>query len=160
MQRLFSEPPIELVAAPVAWRRRSLVAALRVVAGAREADVKMVVVTPPRPYLRQPAAVGARFAAQLALDRGIDENSFDRRLAREGFEQKPVARGPGRPIDLAPIRCDHVDRRDLVALGGAQATARHRREPDIGVESDLMRAVAGQHRAAARLGDVADKKPP
>src|SRR5215469_17787072 len=98
MQRLFGKPPIELFAAPVARRWRSLVAALRVVAGAREADVEMVVVTPPRPDLRQPAAVGAGFAAQLALDRGIDENPFHRRLARESSEQKPVGRGPGRSI--------------------------------------------------------------
>src|SRR6516165_5384441 len=98
MKRLLCKPPLKLRAAPVSRRRRSLVAALRVVAGAREADVKMVVVTPPRPDLRQPAAVGARFAAQLALDRGIDENSFHRRLACEGFEQKPALRRPGRSI--------------------------------------------------------------
>src|SRR6516225_12345042 len=123
MKRLLCKPPLKLRAAPVSRRRRSLVATLRVVAGAREANVKMVVVTPPRPDLRQPAAVGARFVAQLALDCRIDENALHRRLVREGFEQKPVGRDPGRPTDLEPARCDYVDRRDLVALGGAQATA-------------------------------------
>ena len=33
----------------------------------------------------------------------------------------------------------------------------HRGQPDVGVEADLMGGVAGQHRAAARLGDVADQ---
>src|SRR6516165_5245934 len=113
MKRLLCKPPIELRAAPVSGRRRSLVATLRVV-GAREADVKMVVVTPPRPDLRQPAAVGARFVAQLALDRRNDEKSVHPRPAPQGFEPKPRGRGPSRPIDLEPARCDYVDRRDLV----------------------------------------------
>ena len=35
---------------------------------------------------------------------------------------------------------------------------RHRGEPDVGVESDLMRGVAGEHRPAARLRHVADEQ--
>ena len=35
----------------------------------------------------------------------------------------------------------------------------HRREPDVGVEADLMAGVAGEHRAAARLRHVADQEP-
>ena len=34
----------------------------------------------------------------------------------------------------------------------------HRVQPDVGVEADLVRGMAGEHRAAARLRDVADQK--
>ena len=34
----------------------------------------------------------------------------------------------------------------------------HRREPDVGVETDLMAGMAGEHRAAARLRHVADQE--
>ena len=39
----------------------------------------------------------------------------------------------------------------------AEGTVGHRRQPDVGVEADLVRGVAGQHRAAARLRNVADE---
>ena len=35
---------------------------------------------------------------------------------------------------------------------------RHRRQPDVGVEADLMARMAGDHRAAARLRHVADQE--
>ena len=35
----------------------------------------------------------------------------------------------------------------------------HGREPDVGVEADLMAGMAGEHRAAARLRHVADQEP-
>ena len=39
----------------------------------------------------------------------------------------------------------------LLALASRQRAVRHLRQPDVGVEADLVRGVAGQHRAAARL---------
>src|SRR5215472_44828 len=143
MKSFLGKPPIEFLAAPIAGRRRRLAAALRLTARAGEADMEMVIVAPPWPDLRQPATVGPGLAAQLPLDRRIDKNPFDRRLAREGFEQKPVLRGPAGRIDAEPVRRDDVGRGHLVALRRAQAPARHRGQPYIGVETDLMRAVPG-----------------
>ena len=47
----------------------------------------------------------------------------------------------------------------FLALGRRQSAVRHRRQPDVGVEPDLVRGMAGQHRPAARLRDVADQQP-
>ena len=41
---------------------------------------------------------------------------------------------------------------------GRERPARHRVQPDVGVEADLVRGMASQHRAAARLRDVADQQ--
>ena len=47
---------------------------------------------------------------------------------------------------------------DMVSRSSLRERAvRHRGEPDVGVEADLMGGVAGQHRAAARLRNVADQ---
>ena len=58
----------------------------------------------------------------------------------------------------SPLGGDQIDRRHLIALGGAQPPIRHRRQPQIGVEPDLVRGMAGQHRPAARLPDIADQE--
>jgi hypothetical protein len=48
---LFGEPPIELLAAAVAWRRWCLSVTLRAAARAGKPNVEMVIVLPPRPNL-------------------------------------------------------------------------------------------------------------
>ena len=121
--------------------------------------MEVVVVAPPRPDLGEPGAVRARLAAQRTLDRRVDKDALHAGLARHGLEQAPMLRRPGRLIDILAVGRDDIGRRHLVALGGAEPAARHRRQPDIGVEPDLVRAVPGQHRPAARLGDVADQEP-
>src|SRR5215813_12891282 len=157
MPRLSCEPPIELLAAAVARLRGRLVAARRLPRGTGEADMEVVVVPPPRPDLGEPAAVRTRLMAQLPLDRRVDKNARHLRLARECFEQAPVLWGP-RFVDLIAVGSDDIGGRHVLALAGAEPAARHWGEPDVGVETDLMRAVPGQHRPAARLGDVADEE--
>jgi hypothetical protein len=44
------------------------------------------------------------------------------------------------------------------ALLARELAVGHRREPDVGVEPDLMAGMAGAHRAAARLRHVADQE--
>ena len=46
-----------------------------------------------------------------------------------------------------------------LALCGREDMIRHRDEPDVGIEADLVAGVAGRHRPAARLRHVADQDP-
>ena len=119
--------------------------------------MEVVVVAPPRPDLGEPCPVRTGLMAQRPLDRRVDKNARHLRLARERLEQAPMLWGPGF-VDRIAVGCDHIGRRHLVALGDAEPAARHWGQPDVGVEADLMRAVPGQHRPAARLGDVADEQ--
>ena len=64
-----------------------------------------------------------------------------------------------RSVDPHPICGDKIGRRHFVPLSGAQPPVRHRGQPKIGVEADLMRSMPGQHRSASRLRDVADEQP-
>src|SRR3546814_19378894 len=69
-----------------------------------------------------------------------------------------VLRCPGPRIDVIPgLRC-HVHGGDALALFIRQRTVRHRREPDVGVEPDLVTGMPGEHRPAARLCQIADKE--
>src|ERR1700733_4713361 len=83
MEHRILEPVGEVVgaAAFAAFLRRLWLAVLAAGRG-RRADVEMVIVTPPRPDLGQPAAVAFGFAAQRLLDGGIDEDALDARLLR------------------------------------------------------------------------------
>ena len=71
--------------------------------------MKMVIVAPPGPDLCEPCAISAGFAAQLLLDRRIDENPRHRRLARDGLEQPAVLRRP-RGVDNHAACGDDVRR--------------------------------------------------
>ena len=67
----------------------------------------------------------------------------------------------GRPdlrIDVLLVGGDHVGRGHLLALLARERRSRHRGEPDVGIEPDLVAAVAGEHRPAARLRHVADQQ--
>ena len=120
--------------------------------------MKMVIVAPPGPNLRQPCLVRACFAAHRLLDRRIDKDPRHGRLVRNGFEQAVMLRRPG-GIDLHPVSGDDIGRGHLVALGRTEPPVRHWSKLEIGIEADLMRSMPGQHRSASRLGDVADEQP-
>ncbi len=60
-------------------------------------------------------------------------------------------------IDVEPVVAHHHDGGHFLALFARQSMIRHRRQPDVGVEPDLVAGVAGQRRTAARLPDVADQ---
>src|SRR5438105_1437581 len=95
VKRFIGKPPIELSTATLARRRRCLAAAFRVAIWAREPDMKMVIVAPPRPNLRQPCPVQTRLTAQRLLDGRIDKNPRNGRLARDRLEQMAMLRRPG-----------------------------------------------------------------
>src|ERR1700738_4519115 len=102
VKRFVGEPPIELFAAAIARRRRCLVAAFRIAARSEKPDVKVVIVAPPRPNLRQPCPVQARLTAQCPLDRRVDKDPRHRWLARDSLEQMAVLGRPG-GIDPHPV---------------------------------------------------------
>lgn len=120
--------------------------------------MEMIIVAPDRPNLLQPALVGPGLAAERDLQRRVDEDALDLGLGRDGADQAGMGRGPVARIDVAPIGTRHVDRRHVLALLAIEPAARHRRQPDIGIEPDLVRGMAGQHRPAARLRYVADQQ--
>ena len=158
MQRFRREPPGELLAATVARRRRSLVMAFVLPGRANEPHVEMIIVTPPRADLGKPGAIRSGLMAQFALDRRVDKNPCDLRLACHCAIHFEVGRVPHRRVDMQPVGRDDLGCGHFVPLGGCKAAVWHWRQPDIGIEPDLVRAVAGQHRPAARLGDVADQE--
>src|SRR5262249_14961699 len=148
-------PPIELRATAVASRRR-LRTTLLLAGRTIEPDMEMIIVAPPRPDLCEPTAVRPGLAAQRAFDRGVDEDALDGWLARDGFEQTAMLRRPRHRIDVHSVSANDIRCRKLVTFGGAQPPVRHPRQPNIGIEPDLVRTVPCQHRPAARLRDVAD----
>src|SRR5258706_3922531 len=83
------------------------------------------------------------------LDLGVGGGALD---------QPDLARRPDRRVDGKVVGPEHGSCREVIALLVAEPVARHRREPDVGIEPDLMTRVAGQHRAAARLGHIADQE--
>src|ERR1700736_1132238 len=72
-------------------------------------------------------------------------------------DDREMIRRPFRRIDVKPVWPHHVDRRHFLTLQARQVAVWHRREPNIGVETDLMRAVPREHRPAAWLRHVADE---
>ena len=154
------EPAVELGAAAVARRRRLLVAAaLRRRSGRRGGcgngscgrTSAASSTSQPRsaPASRQSALLIAGLTKMRATSGSCDTD----------FEQRqvlPASRRAGRcrASPAAPCSSPTSPR----ARARQSAAVRHRRQPDVGVEADLMRGVAGQHRPAARLRDVADEE--
>jgi len=70
-----------------------------------------------------------------------------------------MLRPPYPRVDITAVAVDEVGCGHIVALGRRQAAVGHRRQPDVCIEPNLMRGVAGQHRPTARLPDIADQEP-
>ena len=104
--------------------------------------MEMVVVAPPWPDLGQPVPVGTGLAAQRALDRRVDENSCDPRLARKRLEHAPMLRRPGPLIDIIAIRRDDIGRPHLVALVRAGATFKSGKLVERGQRAAKAEAIA------------------
>jgi hypothetical protein len=62
-----------------------------------------------------------------------------------------------RGIDVEAVLAHHHGRGNAFALLARQAPVRHRRQPHIGVEAELVRSVTRHHRPAARLREIADE---
>src|SRR5262249_12425921 len=140
-------------------RRRCLPTTLRAAARAGKPDMEMVIVPPPRPNLCHPGPLRPAFAAQRALDRRVDKNALHQGLSGDRLQQKTMLRRPGRRVDIHPIPLDNVGCRDAVPLRWAEPPIWHWRQPNIDIETDLVRAVVPQHRSAARPREVTDEKP-
>src|SRR6516165_2933392 len=142
MQGRFLEPVIELVAAAIALIRRRLWLAIGTVRRTSDADVEVFGMAVPRPNFLQPIAIRAGLAAQRLLDRGIDENACHRRILGGSADERSIGWRPDLRINIEQIRRDDIGRRSEFALFAALHMARHRREPDVGVQSDLMAGMA------------------
>src|ERR1700736_3062297 len=70
-----------------------------------------------------------------------------------------MRRGPDVWIDIQAIFGDYHGRRYFFALSARQLSIRHRGEPNVRIEADLMAGVARAHGAAAWLRHVADEEP-
>src|ERR1700743_3689502 len=79
--------------------RLALLAALR----AGDADVEVIVVTPKRPHLGEPAAIALGLAAQRLLDRRVDEDALHPRLQWRVADDGEMSRGPDMGIDIEPV---------------------------------------------------------
>ena len=119
----------------------------------------MIVVPPIGPHLGEPGPVAPGFPAQRLLDDRIDKDALDAGHGRGQTDHFQMVRCPYFRIDVGELRIGHADGRNLLPLAGGENPPRHRIEPDIGVETDLVRGVAREHRATAWLGDVTDEKP-
>jgi hypothetical protein len=53
---------------------------------------------------------------------------------------------------------EHRRRHQVFPLFARKKTIGHGREPNVGVKPDLVALMAGDHRSAARLRHIADKK--
>ena len=107
----------------------------------------------------QPRAIAARLAAERLLDRRIDKNALDLRVFGRRLDDGVMGRCPDIRVDVLAVGADHHGGRHFFALGRSQFAIGHRREPDVGIEPDLVAGVPGDHRPAARLRHVADQKP-
>ena len=120
--------------------------------------MEMIVVTPHRPHLGEPAPVALGLAADGHLQRRIDEDAPDAWVAGSGADQPGVVWRPGNGINIHPVGAGHVAGRHFLALRLRETAGRHWRQPDIGIKPDLVRGMPGDHRPAARLRDIADQQ--
>src|ERR1700722_8720726 len=127
MKCLFRKPPIEILAATFARRRRCLVTTLRVAAGTRKSDMEMVIVSPPRSNLGNPGSPRPALTAQRALDSGVVKNALHQVLSPVRLQQEAMLGCPDLPIDIHSIPRNNVDRRNRVSLGRAEPPTWHRR---------------------------------
>jgi hypothetical protein len=120
--------------------------------------VDVVGVTIPRAHFRHPSFVA------LALDptefffyRGIDKDPFDFGLLSRCSDESYVSRSPLFTIDIFAIRGDQIESHNLIALVLVQYMVRHRHEPNIDVQPDLVAFMSERKRATARLGHIANQ---
>ncbi len=89
----------------------------------------------------------------------MNQDALDLRIARRALQQSCMGGRPYPFIHRQASCPDHGNGAHLFSLLGGEPSAGHRSEPDVSIEADLMGGVAGQHRTAARLRNVAEKKP-
>src|SRR5262245_24043871 len=99
----------------------------------------MVRVAIPRTYLRHPRFIGIAFyPAEFFFYGSIDQDPLDVGLLGCCSDEGGVSGTPIFAIDVFSIGGNQVAGRDIISLLFAQYTIRHRHEPNINVEPDLM----------------------
>src|SRR6516164_7421627 len=118
--------------------------AVTVLAAARasDADVEMVIVTIPRPDFRKPGAIALRLPAQCLLDRGVDEDALHAGLLGRIAQYHPVLLCPCIRIDIEPVLPHNHCGGHFLAILPRQQMIRHRRQPDVGIKTDLVAGMA------------------
>src|SRR5690606_15703773 len=109
--------------------------------------------------LSQPATIALNRVAELLLDTRMNEDSLYLRVARSAPQHRLVRGRPAIIVNVERVLAQHGGRTILFALLHRHPLGGHRREPDVRIKPDLVRSMARQHRATARLRDVADQKP-
>ena len=154
--RAHREPPREVRATAIAAGRRLLIPAERLARRTSEADMEMGVVPPPWAHLGEPAPIAGRRSHMACLIPGWTKirSTAGSKAARR---ISAIWASVNRSGSAVRVPCtQHRGRRDRFrSFVGGQRPVRHRRQPEIDVEPDLMRGVAGAHRPAARLGHIA-----
>src|SRR5690606_31010531 len=97
--RLVGEPPGERLVAAVAARHGRLRLAAGRIVRAADPDMEMLVVAVDRADLAEQRAVTAPGVAELLLDRRIDEDALDLRIARRLHDEACMGRRPAPGID-------------------------------------------------------------
>src|SRR5690242_4036082 len=80
-------------------------------------------------------------AAKFLLDCSVHKHAFDFGLLGSGFDEGDVLRRPGLRTDTLPVVCNEVGGGNGIALLLAQYAIRHRHEPNIHVETNLVAGV-------------------
>src|SRR5262245_47478178 len=112
--------------------------------------MNMVCVAIPRTHLSHPGfIILASYPAQLFFYCCIDENPLDLGLLSCRSNEGHISSTPLFTVDIFAVRSHEVDSRSVVALFFAQHSIRHRHEPDVDVEPDLMTFMSKRERAAA-----------
>src|ERR1700756_5104780 len=145
MQGRFLEPGIKLVAAAIALIGRRLWFAIGTVRRTSNADVEVLGMAIPWPHFLQPIPIRAGLAAQRLLDRGIDEDASHCWIPGGGADQRGISWRPDLRINIELIGRDDIGRRGEFALFAALHMVRHWREPDVGVQPNLMAGMARNH---------------
>ena len=112
--------------------------------GAKESDMEVVVVAPPRSNLPHPRAVGGHRLAQnlMAGLTKIRSTCGSKRLS----QQSGLPRSPIRCIDASSPSAETIEMADTSSRSTGAKGRRRRLEPDVDIQADLVVAMAGRHR--------------
>jgi hypothetical protein len=123
---------------------------------ATEADVKVFVMSPPRPDFLQPWCPGEGVAEGL-FDQGMHKNALDSVEPGGGPEQSRVLGCPQAGVQCLAVSAEHRQRLARFAFWRRELTGLWREpEPDISVQANLVTAVSIGCGAATRLPKIAD----
>lgn len=119
--------------------------------------MEMVVMAVPGADLSKPGSIALGRTAELALDMCIYEDPIDRGNRRCQFQQPRVLLAPESAIETVPGTVQEARGGNVGSpfvsfriASGVQV------EPDVGVETGLMTAMAERHRATSRQRKIAD----